>query len=371
MRVLHLISSAGWYGAENVLVNLAAASRALGCDAVAGVLCDARNPHVEVAEQAQARGVPAEIFHCTGRLDFHTIVTLRRWLVSTGVDVLHTHGYKSGFYAAGALWRHSTGWVTTCHTGTDQPESTPFLRAYDALNRFLLRRADRVVAVSPAVAACLLEQGVASSRLATIANGLDADRFQRPHREWEDAPRGVQVVGIVGRLILEKGPYVLLEAAARIVCEIPQTLFVFVGDGPERAELERTAAQLGLSDHVRFAGERSSMPEVYASFDVFALPSFSEGMPMTVLEAMAAGLPIVATTVGAVPSLLEPAGCGLLCPPGDAAALATALLRILRNGAFAQRLGAAAQQHLRAHYSAETMARKYLVVYEEVRRRHE
>jgi glycosyltransferase involved in cell wall biosynthesis len=113
------------------------------------------------------------------------------------------------------------------------------------------------------------------------------------------------------------------------------------------------------------------MPEVYASFDVFALPSFSEGMPMTVLEAMAAGLPIVATTVGAVPGLLEPAGCGILCPPGDASALAAALLRVLQDPALAERLGIAAQQHLRAHYSAEAMARQYLALYEEIGCRHE
>ena len=355
MRVVHLISSAGWYGAENVLVNLAAASRALGCDAVAGVLCDARNPHTEVAERAEARGVPARIFHCSGRLDLHTIGELRGWLMQTGVDVLHTHGYKANFYAAGALWGRSTGWVTTCHTGTDQPESTPFLRAYDALNRFLMRRANRVVAVSPAIAAGLLAQGFDAAQIATIGNGVNAERFQLAH-----TPEGVPVVGIVGRLIREKGPYVMLEAAARIIAEFPKTLFVFVGDGPEWAELERAAAEAGLAGSIHFAGERSDMPEVYASFDVFAQPSFSEGMPMTVLEAMAAGLPIVATSVGAVPSLLEPAGCGLLCPPGDAAALAGAVLGILRDDALAARLGAAARQHLLAHYSAEAMARQYL-----------
>ena len=92
---------------------------------------------------------------------------------------------------------------------------------------------------------------------------------------------------------------------------------------------------------------------------------------MTVLEAMAAGLPIVATTVGAVPGLLEPAGCGVLCPPGAAAALAAALLRVLRDNALAKRLGAAAQQRLRERYSAEAMARRYLSLYEGICRRHE
>jgi hypothetical protein len=112
MRVLHLISSAGWYGAENVLVNLAAVSRSLGCDA--------RNPHTEVAEHAQARGVPAEIAHCHGRLDFHTIGELRRWLVRKSVGIVHTHNYESDSYAAGALRGRSTGWITTCYNGTDR-----------------------------------------------------------------------------------------------------------------------------------------------------------------------------------------------------------------------------------------------------------
>lgn len=120
MRVLHLISSAGWHGAENVLVNLAAASRSPGCDAAAGVLCDARNPHTEVAEHAQARGVPAEIAHCHGRLDFHTIGELRRWLVRKSVGIVHTHNYESDSYAAGALRGRSTGWITTCYNGTDR-----------------------------------------------------------------------------------------------------------------------------------------------------------------------------------------------------------------------------------------------------------
>jgi glycosyltransferase involved in cell wall biosynthesis len=200
---------------------------------------------------------------------------------------------------------------------------------------------------------------------------VDAARFQLPHRRWADAPEGVQVVGIVGRLIPEKGPHTLLKAAARIIREAPRTLFVFVGDGPERVELERSAAETGLGGHVRFAGERSDMPEVYASLDVFVQPSFSEGMPMTVLEAMAAGLPIVATSVGAIPSLLQPAECGLLCRPNDADELADALLRVLRDGALARRLGNAAQQHLRERYSAEAMARQYLALYEEIRRRHE
>lgn len=365
MRVLHLISSAGWYGAENVLVNLAAASRSLGCDAVAGVLRDERNPHVEVAEHAQARGVPAEIFPCSGRLDLGAMSALRRYLVRTKVDVLHTHGYKANFYAA----RHgATPLVTTCHTGTEQPEQTISLRVYDSVNRFLLRRADRVVAVSPAIADSLLRQGVAPDRVATIVNGIDPDRFQVARRRWPGVPEGAKVVGIVGRLIREKGVFVLLQAAATIVAQVPEVRFLFVGDGPERDALRQAAQRAGLGERVLLPGPQMDMPAVYASLDVLAQPSFSEGMPMTILEAMAAGLPLAATSVGAVPALLEPAGCGLLCPPGDAGALSSILLRILQDAELAQRLGEAARAHLREHYSAESMARQYLVLYEHARR---
>lgn len=365
MRVLHLISSAGWYGAENVLVNLAAASRQLGCDARAGVLCDRRNPHLEVAERAAERQVPAEVFHCRGRLDFGTVSTLRRYLHQNGIDILHTHGYKAHFYAVCALRGASRpGLVTTCHTGTDQPEKTAFLQLYDALTRMLRHRAGRIVAVSPAIAGTLRAEGVPLERLATIPNGIDVGRFDLPHQSWPDVPSGAPVVGIVGRLIREKGPYCLLEAARRVLAQVPEARFVFVGDGPERGMLQQAAERDGLAPHILFAGVRTDMPAVYAALDVFVQPSFSEGMPLTVLEAMAAGLPIVATSVGAVPELLDSGSCGLLCPPEDAGALADALMRILRNPDDARRLGANARTRLHQHYSAEAMARRYLDVYQ-------
>lgn len=368
MRVLHLISSAGWYGAENVLVNLAAASRRLGCDATAGILRDARNPHTEVAEHGAARGVPSVIFQCQGRLDLGTMAAVRRHLAEQRVDVLHTHGYKANFYAAR---RGHTPLVTTCHTGTEQAADTASLRIYDAINGYLLRRADRLVAVSPAIAEALRAQGYAAARVAMIANGIDAERFERPRQRWPGLPETGVVVGAVGRLIREKGLFVLLEAARAVVAKAPETCFLLVGEGPDGDELRRAAAEAGLGAHFVFAGAQSEMPAVYASMDVLAQPSFREGMPMTVLEAMAAGLPVVASRIGAMPELLEPAACGLVCPAGDAGALAAALLRLVNDTALAQRMGAAGRAHLRAHYSAEAMARRYLELYAAVCRGRE
>ena len=245
MRVLHLISSAGWYGAENVVVNLAAASRELGCETIVGVLRDVRNPHIEVADHALARGVPAEIIPCSGRLDFAAMLDLRRRLERLRINIVHTHGYKANFYVRGAGLLRKVRVVTTIHTGTEQPVTSAFLRVYQALEKHALRRVDRVVAVSAGIAESLRAQGIAETRLTTIFNGVDPARFRLPRRRLEGVPDHVKVVGIVGRLIREKGPYEMLQAIRDVAARMPETLLAFIGDGPERAELERTVGECG------------------------------------------------------------------------------------------------------------------------------
>lgn len=367
MRVLHLISSAGWYGAENAVVNLAAASRSLGCDCRVGVLRNVRNSHVEVAEASQARGIPAEIFDCRGRLDFSAAGGLRRYLRGEGIELLHVHGYKAATYACAASAGIRVPLVATCHTGVERPELTWPLRLYGALERRLLAHMRRVVGVSPAIAEELRARGIEPRRVAMVANGVDSARFDGPRRGFDELPAGARVVGMVGRLIREKGPYCLLDAARRVLDRVPDAYFVFVGDGPERDALLQRAAELGVAGRVRMAGVRGDMPGVYASLEVFTLPSFSEGMPMTVLEAMAAGVPVVATRVGAIPELLQPFGAPFLCAPGDAEGLAAALSRALLDPEEARRVAALARARQRQEYSSEAMARRYLDVYRDAR----
>jgi glycosyltransferase involved in cell wall biosynthesis len=219
-----------------------------------------------------------------------------------------------------------------------------------ALERAVARWMDGVVAVSPAVKDELVgHRVVAPEKVTVIPLGLDLGRLVRP-----DLPRGlfraelgvgpdVPLVGAVGRLVPVKGLDTLLEAAALVARRQPRAVFVLVGDGPQRPVLVARTRALALDGQVRFVGWRMDVEHIYPDLDVVVLPSLHEGTPVSVIEAMAAGRPVVATSVGGVPDLIRDRDTGLLVPPRDPGALAAAILELLEDPALRARLGAAAR----------------------------
>jgi glycosyltransferase involved in cell wall biosynthesis len=208
--------------------------------------------------------------------------------------------------------------------------------AQQRLQRLAYLFAHRVVANSGAAAERLIEEGIADWRVVRIANGIDIARF-----ETRAPTNRRRVITMVANLRPGKGHEVLLRAAARMLRRIPDLRFQIVGDGPRRAELEREAAALRVSAQVEFLGHRADVPQILRDSDVFAFPSFMEASPNAVLEAMAAGLPIVATRVGGIPEVIEHERNGLLVEPGDAEQLSRALELLLADGDLRRRLGAA------------------------------
>src|SRR5262249_30604967 len=173
--------------------------------------------------------------------------------------------------------------------------------------------------------------GTARHRVQTIDNGIDGARFggATATLRHELGIDDKLVIGAVGRLTPQKGFDHLARAAAEVVNEFSDAVFVVIGEGPERARLEQLTRDLGLSGRFILAGRRSDMAGAYASMDVFVLSSIDEGMPMVVLEAQAAARPVVATRVAAVPKLVTHEQTGILVQPGDAAALRAGIVRLL------------------------------------------
>lgn len=367
MTVLHLISSEGFYGAESMLVLLGRNLTRLGWRSIIGVFRDERSPHLEIIERTQAAGLPAQIIPCAGRVDWSAVRHIRSVADAAGIDVLHTHGYKTNLYGYSAVHGGRAVLVSTCH---GLVHDLLRLRAYAALDRLVLRRFDRVAAVSDALAGVLTSSGVEPAKVATISNGVDLERFRQasPRLREELARPGGPVVGLVGRLEPGKGGHVLLCAAVRVLAEFPDTTFVLVGGGPCRAQWESLAVRLGVARSVIFTGVRDDMPEIYASLDIMALPSFNEGMPMCLLEAMAAGCPVIATPVGSVDKLIRSGHTGLMVQPGDANGLAEAILLLLRSPARARALGENGRAHVAANFSPEAMAGQYSNLYQEALR---
>lgn len=365
MNILQIISSSGMYGAESVILNLSRALNAVGHRSSIGVFANSLNPNLQLHERATQEGIDSIVFPCRGQLDRVAISRIRDVVRQTGADIVHSHGYKADVYAYFALRRCSCSLVATCHNWIDQ-EFRDFL--YGVIDRFALRRFDRVVAVSDEVKKRLLKAGVAEGRIALVKNGIDRQRFSAvasSSTEPDNAKHRSVVVGLVGRLSHEKGVDTFLRAASHVVADYANAEFVVVGEGPDRESLERLIDELKINSKVSLVGRRDDMPSVYRSFDVMVSSSRKEGLPVSILEGMATGLPVVATTVGEVPRLIRGGETGLLVPPDKPLLLARAIAELLVDREYRERLGCAAKTLIEREFSAERMAAGYLRVYED------
>jgi glycosyltransferase involved in cell wall biosynthesis len=224
-----------------------------------------------------------------------------------------------------------------------------------ALQRQAYRCAHAVVANSRAAARQLESEGLPSSRIHVVANGIAMERF--PARPVLMRPPATLVT--VANLRKEKAHEVLLAAAARLLPRHSNLRLLIVGDGPRASELRALAAGLGVERHVSFLGHREDVPSVLAQADLFVLPSRSEAFPNGAIEAMAAGLPVIASRVGGLLDLVDDGRTGLLVPPDDPAALASAIESLLLSPVRAAAIGAAARDEVARRYSFDRMVRSF------------
>jgi glycosyltransferase involved in cell wall biosynthesis len=362
VKVLQLISSSGYYGAENMLLNLCASQEKTGCQNSLLLFYNVHVPNVEFYERARRRGLSVRMVHCKGRADWRAVRQIEEYILEDGIDLVHTHGYKADLYGYLAAWRSGKPVVATCHNWVG---GTAALGIYNYLDRMALKKFNALAAVSDAVAQRLLAFGVPAEKVKTIANGIDVQIFERGEPLPALSVGAGKVVGVVARLDLQKGFEYLLRAI-RELCNIYALKVVIVGEGPDRKAIEDMVKEYGLQSNVVLAGQQSDMAGVYAAMDIFVLPSLNEGLPMTVLEAMAASRPVIATRVGAIPSVIQDGENGLLVDSKDVAGLRNALARLLSDSDLCRRMGDRAHDWVGRNYTSEVMALKYRQLYEEV-----
>lgn len=358
-RVLHVAESAGWAGGEAYLLKLAAA-------------LDPARFRLEVVvpepgplvARLGALGVATHEVALAGRLVSPAALgALVRVLRARAPAIVQSHGARSNVYTrlAARLARVPVV-LSTVHNSLFDYEVSPLRRRlYVAAERWTSGLADRVVAVSDAVARDLVQRyGLPPARVVTVKNGIDADAFAaaRPpaavRAELGLGP-GDRPIGVAARMTEQKGHAHLLDALPAVLARVPAVVCVLIGDGPLRGELEARARALGVAGRCRFVGARADVADLVAALEIVALPSRSEGLPFALLEAMALGKPVVATTVGGCPEVVEDGRTGWLVPPGDAGALARAILGLLEDPEAARAMGARGAARVRAEFSLARM----------------
>jgi glycosyltransferase involved in cell wall biosynthesis len=244
------------------------------------------------------------------------------------------------------------------------------------VNRLLLQRRDRVVAVGRAVRRALVDnEGLPGSRVQVIYNGISCAPFAHAAGSRETVRGELRlapddfVACQVGRLEPIKDHATAMRALARVLTRRPDARLVLVGDGPEKGRLQELAGRLGVSSHVRFLGMRHDVPRVLAAADLLLLTSTSEGIPLALIEGMAAGLPVVSTNVGGVPEVVVHETTGLLAPAGDEAALAGGILRLAQDASLRRQMGEHGRQRAQTTFSEDRMYAGYRALYDEMLQR--
>jgi glycosyltransferase involved in cell wall biosynthesis len=285
-------------------------------------------------------------------------------------DVIHNHMYRAEIIGTkAALALVASGYqrpyvVSTVHSS----------RIRSVEDREELRRLtpcmDRLIAVSKAIVGKIEDEGRTGTRVSLIYNGVDLERYDHQEpcctlREEYGMEAGCQIVGVVARLEAEKGHATLLDAWPQVLRSVPGAYLLIVGEGSRREALEQQAVDLRIAHRVVFTGRRDDMPAVTAALDVAALPSYREAQGLTVLEAMALGRPVVASNVGGIPEMIEDGVSGLLVPPHDAPALATAISRLLLDHSFADTIARAGHNVVRDRFCLERMVSDIEQVYDD------
>jgi glycosyltransferase involved in cell wall biosynthesis len=277
------------------------------------------------------------------------------------------HSHNTCAFIFGTLGARLAGVRTIVHT--DHARAFPDRFRYMAAEYLLSHLVYRVVGVSaPTSEALHRYERIPRRKLVTVPNGIDRSRYTvaldrgQVRRALGIAPEA-PVIALAARLTEQKGLQYLLRALPAVIVRHPDVVLLVAGDGPLRPALEALAAELGVAPHVRFLGMRDDIAALLRASDVYALPSVWEGLPMAVLEAMAAGLPVVGSDVGGVGTAVEHQVTGLLVPKRDPARLAEALVAVLGDRVLRRRLGDEARRVFERRFTAEAMARAYEALY--------
>lgn len=369
IKVLHLIDSGGLYGAEMVLLNLVEEQIKAGLNPL---ILSAGTPDIDekpLEKAALERGVPIKKWRMKAGFNLPEAWKILKFAKREGVQILHSHGYK--FNLLMGVWPRAVraiSLVTTIHGYVNSPKYTR-MWLYEALDRLILPRLDAVVVVNTAMANNSVLSRMPAEKVHLIENGISCDIWPLSLEIEGEVERNFismhqPLIGGVGRLSPEKGFHTLIEAFALIRQKYPKAGLLIIGEGGERVRLAEIVRSHDLGDSVLMAGYKSDSLLYMSKMDCLVMPSLTEGLPMTLLEALWIGTPIVASAVGGIPYVLRNGRpCGWLISPNDKKAIFASVDEVLSNPDDAKQRIEAGKERISVDYTSRVMGKKYQSLY--------
>lgn len=360
MFSLHIDTARTWRGGQNQVLVTVLGLRTLGHRTML-----VAHPGGELRQRAE-EGLDLIPLAPKTEMDLSAAWRLSRLLKQLKPDIVHAHD-PHGVAMAGLALSMSTQLAKPPLVASRRVD---FHLRNSSMSRWKYRQVDCFICASEAIRQMLVADGVPAARTVTVHEGIDLERVgaAAPAHLHEELflPHRAPIVGNVAALVPHKGQRHFIEAAALVVRKVPDTRFVIAGEGELRPALERQIKEHRLEKHVLLAGFRPDVLALHKAFDIFVMSSITEGLGTSLLDAMAAGKPIVATTTGGIPEVVVDGVTGFLVAPRDDAAMAAAIVQLLKDPGLRQRMGQAGLARARERFSAERMLKDTLKVYQRV-----
>ncbi|RJP68190.1 MAG: glycosyltransferase family 1 protein [Candidatus Abyssobacteria bacterium SURF_17] len=360
IRTLHINDQSTWRGGERQVLYLLTGLKERGHHAEL-----VAQPGSVLGERAKAEGIPAYPIRMRGEADVFAAAKISRLIGREQVDIVHMHTAHA----------HTLGCLACVFNRrpicvVSRRVDFPINRKPFGLPALKYRwRVDHYIAISQAVKDILIAGGVNEDTVSIVHSGVGAPKVEGSREEFRRA-LGIapeeKLVGTVGALVDHKGHRFLIEAAPQVLSKAPQTKFIMVGDGELMPSLRSLASKLNVDNAIMFAGFQPGIHKYIGAFDVFVAPSHMEGLNTSILDAMMLGRPVIGTTAGGIPEIIEHGKTGLLVPPKDPAALAEAIVTLVTEPGKAEKLALAGQGRVQQRFTADHMVEGTIAVYEKL-----
>ena len=375
VRLLELRVTYKWGGGPDKTILLSAEKHDQNRISVVVVyIRDMADNEFQIGEQARARGLTFYEIEEEGKFQFRIVKAIRDIIRRHDINLVHSHDYKSNLYAylatyglrnrSLALMSTAHAWVILGFRGN----------CYRKLDLYLMKKIDHLFAVSHATKSEMVTEGVCPEKISVVHNGIDVDAWSKSRvhttlRKEYSLDHCFPVIGFVGRVMPEKDLGTWLRAVAPIAEKFVEARFVVVGEGRDektKYELDNLAKDLGIANRLIWTGFRSDLLSVYASFDVFLLTSVREGLPNSILEAMAMELPVVTSDVAGAKELVVDGSTGFVRSIGDYRGLGVALLTILENDDLRSQMGKSGRSRVESEFSFDKRLGRVESLYEQI-----